>query len=736
VPVTSPPTSLLTLLAHLRRPIPILTVFLALAIVYNVALPVFEAADEAWHYVYAHYLASERRLPDLKHDLPSHEAAQPPLYYAVVALIISPFDHSNLEELTRLNPDWLDRALNPDQRRVRGQHLRTEADRWPYQGAVWAVRAARLLSSLLGALTIALVYATARLIFSPAWPIAPTLCAALVAFNPKFIHISSIVNNDIAITLAATAACWWMVRLAKQPSPRGFALLGALVGVATLCKLQGLGLFAPALAALALIRPPAAWPLRLAALLAGFGLVAGGWLLFNTLNYGHPLAWEQVQAANAALARVPPLTVGEVVATLPLWFTSYWGNLGIELHYDEWVNAVLFAALGVAVAGCALAFARRLPQVANRTGLALLLIWQAALAAMFAWWLRGYSSTENSRLIMPGVGVTAMLVTLGWLTLAPAPIQRVAAIGGAAALLMLAVAAPFVTIRPAYAEPQTYGRDAIVAVYRLPSAGVAVFDGAIDLLHAEVQPKHVEAGKTLRVTLYWGARWPITQSYRVLIEAFDLAGTNIGSTYALPYNGRFATQRWQPGAYFRDEYALRIAPDAPHGPARIQLSLARLYPSEGRAQIDGAPWPVFLIDRVKVRATVPASSITSGRSPLATFGDLIRLDEARVEPDHVTFFWTALRAPEADYTVFIHVLDGDGQMIGQHDGQPFGGEYPTSLWDAGERVRDARALELPPAMRRLRVGWYDHRTGQRLPAYMPDGRPWPDDAVSINIHRP
>jgi hypothetical protein len=57
-----------------------------------------------------------------------------------------------------------------------------------------------------------------------------------------------------------------------------------------------------------------------------------------------------------------------------------------------------------------------------------------------------------------------------------------------------------------------------------------------------------------------------------------------------------------------------------------------------------------------------------------------------------------------DYTLFIHVLDGDGQMIGQHDGQPSGGEYPTSLWDAGEQGRDARTLKLLSAAQRLRVG--------------------------------
>jgi len=713
----------------------ILALFWALTVVYNVTVPIFEAADEAWHYLYAHYLAAERRLPDLRRDLPSHEAAQPPLYYIAVALVISPFDHYNLSDLTRLNPDWLDRALNPDHKRVRGQHLHdTEAERWPYQGAVWAVRAARLFSSLLGALVVWLVYQIARSLFSSVWLHAPALCAALVAFNPKFIHLSSIVNNDIAITLAATAACWWMVRLAQrqQPDAAAFAHLGALVGVATLCKLQGLGLFLPALAAIVLTCPPAAWPSRLAALLAGFALIAGGWLLFNTLNYGHPLAWEQVQAANAALVRAPPLTVGEVAATLPLWFTSYWGDLGVALHYDAWVDVVLFSALALAVAGCALAFARRLPMIANRTGFALLLIWQAVLSGMFIWWLRSYMATENSRLVMPGVSAVAALVALGWLALAPARTRTALAFAAPAVLLGLAIATPILTIRPAYAEPHTYSREAIVAAYRLPSAGVAIFDGAIDLLHAEVSSRHVSAGEALGVTLYWGARQPITQSYRVLIEALDLTGTTIGSTYALPYGGRFATQRWRPGAYFRDEYLLPIAPSASRGPARVQLSLPRLYPSEGRARIDGAPGPFFLIDRVKVRAPSPSLAAPSD-PPLAIFGERLRLDAVHFASGEVTFFWTALRAPDHDYTLFVHVLNADGELVKQRDGQPFEGEYPTSLWEAGEQVRDVRAIDLPLTAHRLSIGWYDHRTGQRLLAQMAGGQPWPDGAASIAL---
>lgn len=722
----------------------ILVAFLALCVIYNVTLPMFEAPDEASHFRYAHYLASERRLPDLKRDLPSHEVTQPVLYYALAALVISPFDRSNLDQLVLLNPDWFDRSLNQGYVGVRGQHIHTEAERWPYQGAVWAVRAARLLSSLLGVATIGLVYLIARDIFTGrAMPDASrtliaNLCAALVAFNPKFIHLSSVVSNDIAITLAATATCWWMVRMANQsractPVPlRQFFVLGALIAAATLCKLQGLGLLAPALAAAVLISPRASWPARTVVLLIGFFAVAGWWFIFNSLNYGHPLAWAQVQAANAALLRIPPLSAGEVLSTLPLWFTSYWGNLGIELHYDDWVNIVLFVALALAGIGCAIAFARKLPMVGNRTGFALLMIWQIVIMAMFAWWLRSYVGTENSRLIMPGVAPVVVLTAMGWLTLAPQRAWPATAMAGAGALLVLAVAAPFATIRPAYALPELMNREGLIAAHRLPSAGVATFDGAIELLHAEVGAKRVKPGEGLDVTLYWGALQPVNQSYRVVLEALDLDGDVIGRKMAIPFGGRFATQRWQPGAYFRDTYRLPIDPTAPRGPARVQLSLFRLYPEPGAAQIDGANTRAFLIDRVKIEAAT-ASSPESSQPPIAVFADTLRLDRVRFEPDQVIFDWMALKPAGGDYTLFVHVLDADGAQIGQKDAEPFDGQYPTGLWEVGERVRDVRTIALPPEARRLRIGWYDRQTGQRLTARMADGNPWPDDIVFIEI---
>ena len=73
---------------------------------------------------------------------------------------------------------------------------------------------------------------------------------------------------------------------------------------------------------------------------------------------------------------------------------------------------------------------------------------------------------------------------------------------------------------------------------------------------------------------------------------------------------------------------------------------------------------------------------------------------------------------DADYTVFIHLLDSEGQIAQQWDAPPTGGWYPTSFWAPGEVVRDGHELafspQLAPGEYRLILGLYG-ADGARLP---------------------
>lgn len=84
----------------------------------------------------------------------------------------------------------------------------------------------------------------------------------------------------------------------------------------------------------------------------------------------------------------------------------------------------------------------------------------------------------------------------------------------------------------------------------------------------------------------------------------------------------------------------------------------------------------------------------------------------------ITLNWQAQRPAISDYTIFIHLLDTNGQIVAQGDGMPREGQRPTTAWQADEIILDDHFVVLPPGLPdgefTLRVGWYDANTGQRL----------------------
>jgi hypothetical protein len=81
----------------------------------------------------------------------------------------------------------------------------------------------------------------------------------------------------------------------------------------------------------------------------------------------------------------------------------------------------------------------------------------------------------------------------------------------------------------------------------------------------------------------------------------------------------------------------------------------------------------------------------------------------------LTLYWQAVQQPPHAYTVFVHVLDAQGNSIGQQDNMPVQDQSPTSCWQPGEFVADPYSIELTtgqPAA--IEVGLYRLDTGERL----------------------
>jgi hypothetical protein len=113
-------------------------------------------------------------------------------------------------------------------------------------------------------------------------------------------------------------------------------------------------------------------------------------------------------------------------------------------------------------------------------------------------------------------------------------------------------------------------------------------------------------------------------------------------------------------------------------------------------------------------------------TPVAFFGDdavvLLRLQsEGRWTAGGrmtITADWLALAKPTFDYSLFIHVLDAEGNRVAQLDTQPQGGARPMTTWEPGEVLSDRYELTVPAEAKeplRLMLGLYNWQTLVRLP---------------------
>jgi len=151
---------------------------------------------------------------------------------------------------------------------------------------------------------------------------------------------------------------------------------------------------------------------------------------------------------------------------------------------------------------------------------------------------------------------------------------------------------------------------------------------------------------------------------------------------------------------------------------------------------------------VQVRAIAPPPSPSSSeltqRTPInAEIGGIAQvlgynLASASVRPGQaltVTVYWKPINNTDKPYTVFVHLYDPATGVLGQFDGYPGQGQYPTTIWIRGQTFADIYQvpvhLGLPATSAVLELGLYDLDTLQRLPVSRPDGGTAARDSVQL-----
>ncbi len=765
----------------------VVVVFALLATVNNLLVPPFEGPDEPMHYAYVQHLAQGYGLPSKstydaysKGYRPLQEMLQVPLYYSLAALATAWIPRAdNAEGALRPNPYYAAEAPNswPDNERF---WLRS-----PHVGAmdpnfVLAVHLARAVSTCFGVVALVGAYGLGLTCFdgdrrSACWS------AAWVAFNPQFVHISGVVNNDSTVAGLAALVLWimagWVIR---GPSLRRAMVWGVALGLAALSKVSALAIVPICVlgfwvgARSAPGRRATVYAIVIVALVL---LLSGWWYVRAWVLYGDPLGLGphfghsgRVDERFSVLKQLSQVwQVG--------W--TYWAAFGRSIvQPPNWLLAAVVWWGRIGVMGVGLYVWRSWRRL-DRKGwlLALLLICLFVYLVALLVWLWAFPLALG-RLMFPAVAAIGVLLVIGWQSWLPRRWRAAGLWAMTAGLLAFSVVCLLLVIRPAYRRPPQLSTSQLVALDEWPHV---VFGNGAKLLAGEVNPRPVHPGEWTWVRLCWQSLAPLEEDHVVLLHFLGPDNLIVAERHTHAGLGTFPTSAWQPGDAFCDRVRIRVAEWTP-APAVYDVEVG-LYDGEqdrrlGARGEEGEVVAPVLVGQVKVWADVDRASadvdpdrllptVCGRHRPRSTsapsvaereavspphpvnarIGDQIVLLGYGAQPSEVhagesftlTLYWRAERRPDADYAVFVHLLDEAQKMVAQADGPPLerpgAGAYPTSWWEPGEELEDVRDVVMPAGTGEgaydLFVGLYRWETGERLPALAADGSQVPDAAIRL-----
>jgi 4-amino-4-deoxy-L-arabinose transferase-like glycosyltransferase len=705
----------------------VMVAYLALAVGYSLADPLYESTDELRHVRYVRHIVTYRNLPVQTSGAPRAQSHHPPLYYALGALVSCwvPVEQDVYYQPPE-NPFWAYRywEVGSDNK---NQYVHGPDEHFPFGGITLAVYLVRWMTVLIGAGVVWLTHRIGLKVF-PDQPALALGVAALVAFNPQFLYLSGAVNNDVPAALWGPAVLLVCVRVVEEgPRTRTDVVLGVLFGLALLTKIHLVVLLVPIELAYGLTlrqeRDGRAF-LRANLIILGLAvLISGWWFGRNQILYGDPLG----VGAHSQLwnSRSPSEGWWAIEQELPYLWSSLWGRLGYgqvvmpQVVYHGLLIFTVFALAGYLVPR------RRILSLATSAVMVVTVL-------VFVAWVLYYTLVQpagaRGRFLFPALPAIAILLIGGLSRFLPRRLNWIT--GGVVTGMMgtLAVYALVGVLAPAFASPRPLGQSEIESIpHPMDNLSGVDFEGKARLLGYDVTPQQIDPQDTVEVTLYWQALARTDQNLVVFVHILSDAGTMIAQRDTHPGLGRYPTTAWDPGVVFADTYRVHI-PQAAYAPDQGYVQVGLYYPEGPRLKTDDGR------DAVRLAPVTVRPRPGDVPNPLnVNFGDKVALigytlDQRIARPGEtmrLTLYWRALNPMTVNYSLFVHVLGDENQIWANSDVPLTDQAVCTNRWEPGTLVKEVRELTLVEA---TPAGFYDielglHASGQgRLQILAQDGR--------------
>ncbi|MBI5957972.1 MAG: hypothetical protein HY866_04505, partial [Chloroflexi bacterium] len=281
--------------------------------------------------------------------------------------------------------------------------------------------------------------------------------------------------------------------------------------------------------------------------------------------------------------------------------------------------------------------------------------------------------------------------------------QAVILIAAAGVFVVLATAAPFTTIRPAYTldryatwddeTPESGPQHA--ACFSEPGADHETLCMAYQTLDGSLRP-----GDFLKFSPAFTVTGTLSREWSIFIHLVNEDGTIEAQRDVYPGGGLIATSDLE----VDDAWNNRIAVELPKGlytPQTLDVYLGLYHLPTFDRMITAGSGADSLTNRVhlgQIRLETPPGSVPNPVS--VNFGDKVKLlgyeiTDRSLKPGEatmITLYWRALEKLDAEYVISIQVIDPDPARLNkaaQEDRPP----APSTLeWDEDDMITDNRTL--------------------------------------------